>query len=177
MPLEYCLLRQVSHCNGVVKLLDACDTGDVFIVVMERMESCKDLFDFITERGALPEAMAKNFFRQVVEAVIQCHRAGVVHRDIKVRFHLFSFLSPVFIDPNASIFFFFLIDQDENILVDLKTLTLKLIDFGSGAYVKDTYFTDFDGESFLEKEYFFHFDDCRGLFGWPVKHDPIYLLC
>jgi serine/threonine protein kinase len=28
--------------------------------------------------------MAKNFFRQVVEAVIQCHRAGVVHRDIKV---------------------------------------------------------------------------------------------
>ena len=86
VPLEYCLLRQVSHCNGVVKLLDACDMGDVFVVVMERMESCKDLFDFITERGALPEPMAKNFFRQVVEAVIQCHRAGVVHRDIKVHF-------------------------------------------------------------------------------------------
>ena len=86
VPLEFCLLRQVSHIPGVVKLLDACDTGDVFVVVMERMESCKDLFDFITERGALPEAMAKSFFRQVVEAVIQCHRAGVFHRDIKVLF-------------------------------------------------------------------------------------------
>jgi len=117
VPLEFCLLRQVSHIPGVVKLLDACDTGDVFVVVMERMESCKDLFDFITERGALPEAMAKSFFRQVVEAVIQCHRAGVFHRDIK----------------------------DENILVDLKTLTLKLIDFGSGAYVKESLFSDFDG--------------------------------
>ena len=84
VPLEFCLMRQVSQCGGVIKLLDACDMGDVFVVVMERMESCTDLFDFITERGALPEAMAKNFFRQVVEAVLQCHRAGVFHRDIKV---------------------------------------------------------------------------------------------
>ena len=91
VPLEYCLLRQVSQCNGVVKLLDACDTGDVFVFVMERMESCKDLFDFITERGALPECMAKSFFRQVVEAVIQCHLAGVVHRDIKVYLLLIYF--------------------------------------------------------------------------------------
>jgi len=117
VPLEFCLLRQVSHVPGVVKLLDACDTGDVFVLVMQRMESCKDLFDFITDGGALPEAMAKSFFRQVVEAIIQCHRAGVIHRDIK----------------------------DENILVDLKTMTLKMIDFGSGAYTQDAAFTDFDG--------------------------------
>ena len=84
VPLEFCLMRQVSQCGGVIKLLDACDTGDMFVVVMERMESCTDLFDFITEHGALSEAMAKNFFRQVVEAVLQCHRAGVFHRDIKV---------------------------------------------------------------------------------------------
>lgn len=90
VPLEVCLLRQLSHVPGVVRLLDACDASeDVFFVVMERMESSQDLFDFITERGALPEPAARNFFRQVVETVLQCHRAGVIHRDIKV-FHIIS---------------------------------------------------------------------------------------
>jgi proto-oncogene serine/threonine-protein kinase Pim-3 len=84
VPLEVCLLRQVSHVAGVVRLLDACDADDVFVLIMERAEMSQDLFDFITEHGALSEPLAKNFFRQVVEAILQCHRAGVIHRDIKV---------------------------------------------------------------------------------------------
>jgi serine/threonine protein kinase len=88
-----CLLRQLAHIPGVIKLLDYYERSDSCIIIMERPDQAKDLFDYITEKICLKESVARGFFKQVVETVIQCHNAGVIHRDIKVSTEHFMLLS------------------------------------------------------------------------------------
>ena len=65
VPMEVSLLHLLKNIPGIVKLVDYFERHDSFIIVMERPEPCKDLFDFITEKGVLEEQLARNFFRQV----------------------------------------------------------------------------------------------------------------
>ena len=117
VPLELKLLQNVQSVRGVIKLLDFFEKSDSFIYVLEKPSNSKDLFDFITDKGSLEEELAKNFFKQITDTVIACHKIGVIHRDIK----------------------------DENVIIDMKSGTCSLIDFGSGAVLKDDVYTDFDG--------------------------------
>jgi proto-oncogene serine/threonine-protein kinase Pim-2 len=115
-PQEVALMKKLADVPGVIQLLDFFNMGHSYYVVMERFNS-KDMFDFISEQGPLPENLARNLFRQVVDIVMQCHAKGVLHRDIK----------------------------DENLLIDLTSHQVKLIDFGSGTYLHDGIYTDFEG--------------------------------
>ena len=121
VPMELRLLYSCQSVPGVVRLIDFYDRGDYFLYIMEYSPSCRDLFDYISQKGALEEDFARELFKQVVDIVIQCYQLGVVHRDIK----------------------------DENLIIDTNTGKLKLIDFGSGTYLHDGLYNDFEGNYLL----------------------------
>ncbi|XP_031950625.1 serine/threonine-protein kinase pim-1-like isoform X1 [Corvus moneduloides] len=117
-PLEVVLLDKVSTgFPGVVQLLEWLELPNNVVLVMERPEHSEDLLHFIRARGFLSEEVARELFRQVLEAVRHCTSCGVLHRDLK----------------------------PENILVDLATGQAKLIDFGCGTHLQDTAYTRFAG--------------------------------
>jgi len=131
MPLEVSIHADVSHLTGVISLLDYFETPESFIIVLERppqslhpfspaSSSGIDLFDYITQVGGLDEQLARDWFTQVATTARELKELGVVHLDIK----------------------------DENIVIDTSSTgehVLKLIDFGSAAYIRDSPFTKFDG--------------------------------
>ena len=108
VPLEVLLLQQVSGVPGIIRMLDYFESNESFYIVMELFHGC-DLFDFISESGPLSEEVARNLFQQILDTVICCHERGVLHGDIK----------------------------DENILIDVQSMQVKLIDFGSGSWINN----------------------------------------
>lgn len=91
--------QMVRHPN-ITQLLDILETENSYYLVMELCPG-GNLMHRIYEKKRLEEAEARRYIRQLVSAVEHLHRAGVVHRDLKIE--------------NL------LLDEDNNI---------KLIDFG-----------------------------------------------
>ncbi|KAI6176014.1 Serine/threonine protein kinase [Aphelenchoides bicaudatus] len=106
VPLEISLLDTCKNLTGVIRIIDWYERQDGYFIIMERPSPFADLFDFISDRGALDEMLARSLFRQIVETAIACKNLNVVHRDIK----------------------------DENIILDITNGSVKLIDFGTRVY-------------------------------------------
>lgn len=86
-----------------------------YVIVMEYLGTdwC-DLYEYIENYGPVKEDHAKEIFGDIVESIEHMHTLGFLHNDIKGisitdKYHLL----------------------DENIIINMKTRELKLIDFGS----------------------------------------------
>ncbi|XP_053366710.1 serine/threonine-protein kinase pim-3-like [Clarias gariepinus] len=112
LPLEVALMKLVCeppYCPLVIELVEWHETSTHVILVLERPEPCTDLFDYC-EKNNMSESVARIITRQVINAARHCSDRGVFHRDIK----------------------------EENILLNPRTLEIKLIDFGCGDLLKNT---------------------------------------
>ena len=65
------------HIVGVIELFQE---GNTYCLVMEFI-SGENLFQIIKGKGALPETEIVTYIRQIGEALIKVHEAGLVHRD------------------------------------------------------------------------------------------------
>lgn len=83
-------LRKLKHKN-IMQLYDFCegvyykndDQGkNIKYLVLELAEG-GELFDYIANTEPISEDLARNFFKQIIEAIQFCHDQGITHRDLK----------------------------------------------------------------------------------------------
>ena len=115
--LDYLRRDGLKHAN-IVEMSDFFeDDVNYYIEMVPHGLPGMDLFDYIELRVNMEEAECRSIFKQVAEAIHHLHtKALVVHRDIK----------------------------DENVVLDGEG-KIKLIDFGSAAYIKNGPFDVFVG--------------------------------
>ncbi|XP_039505728.1 serine/threonine-protein kinase pim-2-like isoform X2 [Pimephales promelas] len=121
LPLEVGMLTAVNRgpkVKEIIELLDWQDQHDKYIMVLERPPHCEDVFHFwVDHKRILREETARTIMAQATTAAQTCCDRGVFHGDIKL----------------------------QNLLINKKTLEVKLIDFGCGRFLKESGYDDFCG--------------------------------
>ena len=133
MPSEfYFHFKAAQVSKTVVEPLAWLEFRKYYMIVMEKPVDSIDLFEVSKKYGALTEPAAMEILSQLLECAKALHRAGICHRDIK----------------------------DENLLFNMKTFEIKLIDFGSATRVTESkYYSQkgtpeyFPPEFYLEDSY------------------------
>ncbi|KDN35680.1 Pkinase-domain-containing protein [Tilletiaria anomala UBC 951] len=76
--IQYLKLLRHPH---IVKLYEVITTPSDIIMVIEYAGG--ELFQYIVDRGRMPENEARRLFQQIICAIEYCHRHKIVHRDLK----------------------------------------------------------------------------------------------
>ena len=78
---EVRVLSKLKHAH-VIEMREVWETPTELYIVMERAHG-GELFDRIVDKGNFTEAQAKTVMRQLLSALSEMHRRGVIHRDVK----------------------------------------------------------------------------------------------
>lgn len=108
-------LRKIPHAN-CSDMLDYFEDDDHYYIVMGLHGVGMDLFDYIELKNGMDDMEIRSIFKQIALAVRHLHDHKIVHRDIK----------------------------DENVVLD-QNGGVRLIDFGSAAYLKGRRYDTFVG--------------------------------
>lgn len=81
LPREVDSLRAVNHEN-VIRLHEVIFTENQVYLIVEMAEN-GDLLEYINARKHLHEGVSQRFFTDLTNAMVKCHGAGIVHRDLK----------------------------------------------------------------------------------------------
>lgn len=100
---EIAIMKLLDHDN-IVQLYDVWENHNELYLIMEYVEG-GELFHYVEECRGLNEVESVYIFRQLVAAMLYCHRLHIHHRDLK----------------------------PENILIDRESRRIKLVDFGMAA--------------------------------------------
>ncbi|KAL7833479.1 hypothetical protein AOLI_G00284390 [Acnodon oligacanthus] len=112
------IMSQQPVCKNVVQLIEWFDEPQRYILILERPDPCIDLESFMKRQGnCMDEDMARDIMVQVVEAANQCSKRGVLHCGVK----------------------------GQNLLINIDTSEVKLIDFGCGDLIKTTPYNGYAG--------------------------------
>ena len=111
------LHRFLDHPN-VIKLYELYEGAETYVMVMERPRLHRDLLDYVSERQYLPDLEAKAIFCQVVEGLLHCWSQGVFFQDLR----------------------------EENILLDVQSFCVKLLDTGSLSRLKGRLYSQYEGK-------------------------------
>jgi len=123
---EIKFLKTLEHENII--RLEHVEEDNQYIYIFTEYCPGGDVYTFIEKNGKLNEDLARNLFRQMVDAVEYCHRNGTCHHDIK--------LENCVIDHEMNlklIDFGFSVELDPELAMDRRTQQITTFD-GSPAY-------------------------------------------